>query len=129
MALSPSLKRRAILFGPLVLLALSGLHSQIHYVRVSQTGEIPQASPLHLVSEMNRYRSEGLRDVVISDTSNLVLAKFQSVYINPSSATFPATDFFGNLVNFQSDRLKFVNMLVSWLYPRLEIGSRKLVEG
>lgn len=85
---------------PLVVAAL-GLPAQLAYMRTSAElpgalggfVELPGASRAHFVSTLSQLRVTPGR-TVISDTSNVVLAKLQSVFLRPAAQRYPAKNYF-----------------------------------
>lgn len=86
---------------PLAVVAALGLPAHIHYVSLStgragaQGGfiEVPQASSRRLVSQLQLLGGEPRRPLVVSDTSNVVLAKVEANYFSPSRQEYAAEDF------------------------------------
>lgn len=93
--------RSAMLVGPLVLLAAVGMRAETYYVSRS-TGsvgsgfvEIPNASESGLVSRLKRIAQSPRRAVALTDTPNVVLAKFESLYFTGTSFCVPGFNYFG----------------------------------
>ena len=91
---------------PLLLLALSGLFAQADYVErsrgeMSGVGgglvEIPGASIWHINDEFHQLVTATNPMAVVADTPNVVLAKFQALYLRGTDTTFPAQDVFYNI--------------------------------
>ena len=97
--------RSAILMAPLALIAGMGIHSQIHYL-LRSTGygyqELPRASSSGLVSRLDELSREREPSVLVSDSSNQVLAKFEALHFIPSRMVFPAADYFGTMAGGQT---------------------------
>jgi hypothetical protein len=99
---------RVVQVAPLLAMGIAGLYGQIGYVERSRgllegTGggltEIPNASAARINSEFQQIlASIGPREVVL-DTSNVVLAKFQALYLIGRPSTFTTQDFFYNIAN------------------------------
>jgi hypothetical protein len=90
--------RLAMSMGLLVLLAALGMRAQAYYV-LGSTGalgsgliEISDASESGLLSTLKRISQSPRRAVVLTDTANVVLAKFESLYVAGSSFSSPALD-------------------------------------
>ena len=89
------------------MVALAGFPAHLYYVGVSaglpgvQSSfvEIPDASSRGISRRLRDFARAPHRDTVVSDTSNIVLAKFEATYLTPSRQQYPARDFFthGNL--------------------------------
>ncbi len=85
------------------LAALLGIRTQVEYVRASADvagaqgafSEIPAASRSRLVSRLRELAATPREDVLVSDSANVVLAKFEGLYFAPSSLRIPSKDFFG----------------------------------
>lgn len=95
-------------FAPVVALGVAGLYAQTAYVERSRgvldsvgggLSEIPNASPSRINSEFRQLLSGLQSDYVVLDTSNVVLAKFQALYLRGRASTFPTQDFFENIAN------------------------------
>ena len=110
--------RRAtvVRWGLPALVVLAGLPAQMAYVKasaglstsVSGFVEIPNASQSRLISHLKRIAAAPHTDTVLSDTSNVVLAKVQALYLRPASQRYPAKNFFSIAM---SDRW---TALVNW---------------
>jgi hypothetical protein len=114
------------LVAPFALLAGLGLRSQFHYVAKVDQSEVPSATSGRLISALVDFRRQRLGDRVVSESDNIILAKFESSYVGPSSALFPANDYFANLV-VDYPHLSFVNALISWRYPGMADGAHELI--
>jgi hypothetical protein len=87
---------------PIVIVAGLGLPGELHYVRLSADRpgthggfiEVPEASSRHLVSRLKLLGGLPHRPLVVSDTSNVVLAKLEATYFAPSRQEYPAADYF-----------------------------------
>jgi hypothetical protein len=97
--------RIAISFGPLVLLAALGMRAETYYVARS-TGsagsgfvEIPNASDSGLISTLGALAQRPRRDVVLTDSSNITLAKIESFYFEGSTFCAPTFDYFGRFTD------------------------------
>jgi hypothetical protein len=96
--------RIAISAGPLILLAALGMRAQTYYVArsIGNLGigfvEIPDASESGLISRLKRISQSARRPVVLTDTSNLVLAKFESFYVAGSSFCAPSSDYLSGIL-------------------------------
>jgi hypothetical protein len=125
-------RRMSVLLGPLALVIALGMNSQAYYVdRSIGTGggglvEIPYASESGLLSGLMGISKQGLRPMVISDTSNVVLAKYESLYLGPSSAFFLAEDYFRHIVTGHPITLQ--ERFVGWMDPQLATRAQSLFE-
>jgi hypothetical protein len=100
-------RRRFAHLLPVAVVALAGFPAHLYYVGVSaglpgvQSSfvEIPDASSRGISRRLRDFARAPHRDTVVSDTSNIVLAKFEATYLTPSRQQYPARDFFthGNL--------------------------------
>lgn len=97
------LSHQLLAVGPLLLLALLGLHSQYSYVERSRgefsiggSGlvEIPLASSSGLISELENDAQKYKNKIIVSDTPNGVLAKLESLSLRGNTMIFPCKDFF-----------------------------------
>lgn len=87
---------------PIAIVAALGLSAQLHYVSLSaglagaKGGfvEVPEASSRHLVSRLQSLSRVPRRSLVVSDTSNVVLAKVEAAHFAPSRQEYTAQDFF-----------------------------------
>lgn len=95
------MKRSLLAFGPLVLLGLAGLPSQIFYVANSygvQYVQLPDASAARLFQEFRRVAGSFQSGLVVLDTAHVTLGKLQTLYLRGRNISFPAKDFFHNIV-------------------------------
>ncbi len=94
--------RRAGSVLAITILAGLGLRAQVHYVRLSaglgdaKGGfiEIPDASSRRLITRLQSLSRNPRRQLVVSDTSNVVLAKLEAARFAPTRQEYPAQDFF-----------------------------------
>ncbi|HLG97411.1 MAG TPA: hypothetical protein VKX49_13950 [Bryobacteraceae bacterium] len=100
---TPRRHRVGMLFVLVVMLI--GMQSQVYYVvrSLAQTNgggfvEIPHASGSRVISRLGELAGQFHPPVLVSDTSNIVVAKFEGAYLNGASLLFPAKDFFGGLM-------------------------------
>ena len=99
--------RLALFASPVVVFAALGMGAQTYYVARSMGSagsgfvEIPNASESRLVTTIKRLAQSPRRGVVLTDTPNVVLAKFEAFYFTGSSFCAPAFDYFGSIVAFQ----------------------------
>ena len=92
----------AILVMPFVFLAALGLPAESHYVRLSagraEGGgafvEVPEASAGRLSSRLQFLGHEPHHSLVVSDTSNVVLAKVEAPNFAPFRQEYTADDYF-----------------------------------
>ena len=92
----------ALFWAPFCLVGFVALPTQVDYVRASAglssrlvgLVEIPGASRSGLVSCLKGLSAAPRRDLLVSDTSNPILAKFEGLYFSPSRQLFPAKNFF-----------------------------------
>ena len=92
----------ALFWAPFCLVGFLAFPTQVDFVRASAglssrvVGfvEIPDASRSRLVSTLKGLSTTPRRDLVVSDTSNPILAKFEGLYFAPSRLWFPAKNFF-----------------------------------
>ena len=90
-------------FTPIALIAAWGAAAQQHYVRISASSsagasgfvEIPDATSDRIVAHLEALAAKPRRTIVLSDSPNVVLAKFEAPYLTPSSQRFPARNYFG----------------------------------
>jgi hypothetical protein len=86
--------------------------------------EIPAASPSHIVGKLRALALEPRHDVVVSDTFNIVLAKFESAYFRGSNLRFPAKDYFATSGNYVWSDL--ANWFPELVRPGYRQGARAL---
>jgi hypothetical protein len=93
----------AVRILPLTIVAALGVSAQLHYVRLSaairgESGggfvEVPEASSRHLLSLLKRLGSTPHRPLIVSDASNVVLAKVESIYLAPVKQEYTSGEFF-----------------------------------
>ena len=103
---------------PLVFLALVGLYSQTAYVAASRgvpsrSGgafvEIPDGSRSRILFEFRQLVGASKARHIVLDTPNIVLAKFQALYTQGKSATFPSRDYFVRFAGGSESRLRFLD--------------------
>jgi hypothetical protein len=127
----PDFRPKSFAFvAPLTLVICVGLPAQAFYVRRSggDSGgtfvEVPRASESHLISRLIDMSRQEHPKLIISDTTNVVLGKIQSMYMAPAPMFFISEDFVGRFVRgFRVSRseqnpagLKVLNVF----YPKLE---------
>lgn len=116
----------ALLVAGLALVIGFGAHGQLFYtVRSMGLGgggliEIPYASRDGLISQLKALPHSGA--VTVSDTSNVVLAKFESAY--HGQVYFLSQDFLGNFISVPGDRDAWLNPI----YVLDHAGSLKVSE-
>ena len=97
-------RRPVIQILPLLVLGAIGLRAQFSYVKTSlgtsrgAFGEIPGASPTHIVREYADLLAQHPGLPVEMDDYNPVLTKFQMLEARGRVATFPSNDFLVNLI-------------------------------
>jgi hypothetical protein len=87
--------------------------------------EIPGASPSELVGNLRALAQEPRHDVVVSDTFNIVLAKFESAYFRGSNLRFPAKDYFATSGRYVWSDL--ANWFPELVQPGYRQGARALL--
>lgn len=96
----------SIALVPLVILASFSLRTELIYINHSEgfTGksgasfvEIPQASETRLVERLKNLARTTTQPVIVSDTHNKVLAKFESFYTKGKVMVFPAFELVGGV--------------------------------
>ncbi len=96
--------RIALGLGPMVLVAALGMRAEFFYVARStgKTGsgfiEIPNASESGLVSELEGLSRSPRRSIILTDSPNVVLMKFESLYFAGSSFCAPAFDYMDSIL-------------------------------
>jgi hypothetical protein len=120
-------RHRMVQVTPFVALAVAGLIGQTGYVERSRgllegTGggltEIPNASGARINTEFQTLLASSKADAFVLDTSNVVLAKFQTLYLVGNASTFATQDFFYNIANADPG-LQLFN-------PNIAIAAREL---
>ena len=94
--------RMAARLLPIAIVAGLGFPAQLYYVGVSAGDsngrggfvEIPEASSRRLVSQLRSLGQAPNPGLVVSDASNIVLAKLEATYFAPARQMYPARDFF-----------------------------------
>jgi hypothetical protein len=116
----------------LILFATANIITQASYVFVS-TGEIsggfvevPHATRKKLNAHFNEtVKNEvGLSDVIISDTSNPVLAKFQGLYTQGKALFFPSRNFMSSVEGVNKERRKREPQIASYIDEYLAARPR-----
>jgi len=95
------MKRSLLAFGPLILLGLAGLPSQIFYVANSYGVpfvQLPDASASRLFQEFRSVAGSFHSGLVVLDTAHVTLGKLQTLYLRGRNVSFPAKDLFHNIV-------------------------------
>ncbi len=122
-------RRTVVLAVPLFVPILAGMTGQVYYVMRSFGGagsgflEIPGASGARLVSHLLRAAKGQQGVLMLSDSTNVVLGKFEALYF---PALFPHTDYFGQVIGFQPEPL--LERLERVKDPELRIEAQALVE-
>lgn len=97
--------RRISGYAPKALLALAlpiavGFATQVYYVgaslgnKVGGFVEVPHATGWRLMSHLRDIARSSPGPIIVSDTSNLVLAKFEGMYLHAPMLLYPANDYF-----------------------------------
>lgn len=111
---------------PLIVLAIVGLYSQIGYVvrsrgvpsaREGSFVDIPDGSRSGIVAEFRQSVSATDARHILLDTTNVVLAKFQALYMRGRSASFPSRDFFENIRGGSGSRVRLLDLPI-WTRSR-----------
>lgn len=124
--------RRIAVLGPLLAVGGLGLISQVYYVQRSANGigrgfvEIPEASRSHLVDTLLGLAREDVGPVIVSDTSNIVLAKFEALYFSPARLFFPSWEYFRAFLDPHPSVL--VRWFLNLAHPHLENRAEALLE-
>jgi hypothetical protein len=95
-----SMVRKAAFCAPIALIAAGGVPAQQRYVRASfvpsdaSAGfvEIPGATRDRIVTRLESLAAKPRREIVLSDSANMPLAKFESPYLSPSSQWYLSRD-------------------------------------
>lgn len=117
-----AIHRPSLRIRPLIFLALMGVFSQTTYVVASRgvtSGlgaafiEIPDGSRSRINTEFRQLVASTNAQHILLDTSNVVLAKFQALYIRGRDATFASRDFFGHYTRNPRPQLKSPDASIS----------------
>jgi hypothetical protein len=122
---------RLIQFAPIISIAALGMGAQIFYVDrsggdVGGLTEVPRASKSALLDELGRLSRERRRPIVVSDTSNAILAMLESLYMKPAGIRFATGDFYEHLMPRNQDSAWFA--LSQRLSPALTAQALRLLQ-
>ena len=117
--------------SPLIILGLLGLPSQIFYVAHSYGVpyvQLPDASASRLFQEFRSVAGSFQSGLVVLDTAHVTLGKLQTLYLRGRNVSFPAKDFFHNIVPESSWDLRTRRFLTipGPLDPDVEAASHLL---
>jgi hypothetical protein len=129
----PAKLQQIALLGPLVTVIGAGLTAQIYYTQRSLGAvgggfvEIPRASSSRLISQLIALSREIRPHAMLSDTSNVTLAKFESNYMMPTPLYFTAQDFVGRFVQ-STIPSAFSERFLNWMMPGLSARVRYIYQ-